>query len=79
MVSSCGVECGLIFACVCSDVVQSGENPYMPMSPVNKEQVSLLGSTDVNEGDDAYPLYTVTLQSYHWICKLEIHKQTLEL
>ncbi|KAM9436787.1 receptor-type tyrosine-protein kinase FLT3-like [Clarias gariepinus] len=32
-----------------SDVVQSGENPYMPMSPVNKEQESLLGSTDVNE------------------------------
>ncbi|KAF5894362.1 receptor-type tyrosine-protein kinase FLT3-like [Clarias magur] len=31
-----------------SDVVQSGDNPYMPMSPVSKEQESLLGSTDVN-------------------------------
>ncbi|XP_017309341.1 receptor-type tyrosine-protein kinase FLT3 isoform X2 [Ictalurus punctatus] len=32
-----------------SDFVQSGDNPYVPMAPVNKEQEALLSSTDINE------------------------------
>ncbi|KAK3541484.1 hypothetical protein QTP86_027236, partial [Hemibagrus guttatus] len=32
-----------------SGFVQSGDNPYMPMTPVNREQEALLSSTDTNE------------------------------
>ncbi|GAA6100137.1 receptor-type tyrosine-protein kinase FLT3 [Tachysurus ichikawai] len=32
-----------------SDFVQSGDNLYVPMSPVNKEQEALLSSTEANE------------------------------
>lgn len=37
----------------CSDFVQSGDNPYVPMAPVNKEQEALLSSADINEGNMA--------------------------
>ncbi|KAG7317575.1 hypothetical protein KOW79_018610 [Hemibagrus wyckioides] len=32
-----------------SSFVQSDDNPYMPMAPVNREQEALLSSTDTNE------------------------------
>lgn len=41
--------------CLCSGFVQSGDNPYVPMAPVNKEQEALLSSTDINEGNVTYP------------------------
>lgn len=50
------------FVCLCSGFVQSGDNPYMPMAPVNREQEALLISTDTNEGNEASsPLYALDL------------------
>ncbi|KAB5533244.1 hypothetical protein PHYPO_G00129570 [Pangasianodon hypophthalmus] len=49
-----------------SDFVQSGDNPYMPMAPVNKEQEALLSSTDINEdifeNEDEEDLRTLTYE-----------------
>ncbi|KAI5627451.1 receptor-type tyrosine-protein kinase FLT3 [Silurus asotus] len=50
----------------CSDFVQSGENSYMPMSPVNKEHEALLSYMDINEdifeNEDDEDLQTLTYE-----------------
>ncbi|KAF7691659.1 receptor-type tyrosine-protein kinase FLT3 isoform X2 [Silurus meridionalis] len=50
----------------CSDFVQSGENSYMLMSPVNKEHEALLSYMDINEdifeNEDDEDLQTLTYE-----------------